>query len=331
MLYFRDSTLPKGEAVADFTIAALPESTIWIDLCSPTSDETRLVERLTGLSLPTVEDLSEIESSSRLYTNNGALFMSTPLVSRAITASPEVTPVGFILSRKLLITVRYAELASFDTFHDRMASPGNFHHSSVGAFVGLLDSILDRMADVLEKVGDDLAVLSKRAFRGDTLKPAKGHTASKEALDMRTILRRIGRSGDLSSSIRDSLLGVNRMVGYMSGLTEDWTPAEVKPYIKTLKDDAASLNDYISHLTNKVQLLLDATLGLINIEQNNTFRILTIVSVVGIPPTLVASMYGMNFKYMPELSWSWGYPWGLGLIALSAIIPLVWFKFRGWN
>jgi len=331
MLYFRDSTLPKGEAVADFTIGSLPESTIWIDLYSPTPDESRLVERLTGLSLPSVEDLSEIESSSRLYTDKGTLFMSAPLVSRAVTASPEVTPVGFILSRHLLITVRYAELSSFDTFHERMASPGNFHHSSVGAFVGLLDAILDRMADVLEKVGDDLAVLSKRAFRGDTLKSAKGHTASKEALDMRAILRRIGRSGDLSSSIRDSLLGVNRMVGYMSGPTEEWTPNEVKPYIKILKDDAASLNDYVGHLTNKVQLLLDATLGLINIEQNNTFRILTIVSVVGIPPTLIASMYGMNFKYMPELSWAWGYPWGLGLIALSAIIPLVWFKFRGWN
>ena len=332
MLYFRDSTLPKGEEVADFTIPSLPESTIWIDLFSPTPEETQLVERLTGLSLPTVESLSEIESSSRLHTESGALFMSAPLVSRAITASPEVTPVGFILSRRLLITIRYAELSSFDTFHDRMASPGNFHHSSVGAFVGLVDAILDRMADVLEKVGDELAGLSKRTFRADNLSAQKHHgKVTRETADMRAILRRIGRSGDLASSIRDSLLGVNRMVGYMSSLAEEWMPSEVKPYIKTLKDDAASLNDYIVHLTNKVQLLLDATLGLISIEQNNTFRILTIVSVVGIPPTLIASMYGMNFKYMPELSWAWGYPWGLGLIALSAIIPLVWFKLRGWN
>lgn len=148
---------------------------------------------------------------------------------------------------------------------------------------------------------------------------------------MRVILRRIGRAGDLASTIRDSLLSVNRIIAYMAGLADEWTPAEVKPYIKTLRDDAVSLNDYVNHLTNKVQLLLDATLGLISIEQNNTFRILTIVSVAGIPPTLIASMYGMNFKYMPELSWAWGYPWGLGLIALSAIIPLIWFKFRGWS
>jgi magnesium transporter len=309
----------------------LPEGTIWVDLFSPTPEEVRLVENLTGLSLPTIESLSEIESSSRLYTENDALFMSAPLISRATTNSPEVAPIGFILTRQILVTIRFAEMSSFDTFHERMTTSGSFHHSSPGVFVGLVDAILDRMADILEHVGDDLAVLSKRTFRSDSLKPSKNHTTSRETMDMRAILRRIGRAGDLASSIRDSLLGVNRMVAYMSGLTEEWTPVEVRPYIKTLRDDAVSLNDYVTHLNNKVQLLLDATLGLISIEQNNTFRILTIVSVVGIPPTLIASMYGMNFKHMPELNWDWGYPWGLGLIALSAIIPLVWFKFRGWS
>ncbi|MFZ3034387.1 MAG: magnesium transporter CorA family protein [Parvibaculum sp.] len=331
MLYFRDCKHPKGEAIADFAATSLPEGTIWIDLFSPTPEEVHLVEKLTELSLPTIDSLSEIESSSRLHTENGVLFMSAPLVSRATSNSPEVTPIGFILTRKILVTIRYAEMSSFDTFHERMTMSGSFHQSSPGVFVGLVDTILDRMADILERVGDELAILSKRTFRSDHLTPSNGNRASKEAIDMRAILRRIGRAGDLASSIRDSLLGVNRMVAYMAGLTDEWTPVEVKPYIKTLRDDAVSLNDYVTHLNNKVQLLLDATLGLINIEQNNTFRILTIVSVVGIPPTLIASMYGMNFKYMPELSWAWGYPWGLGLIAVSAIIPLIWFKIRGWN
>ena len=97
-----------------------------------------------------------------------------------------------------------------------------------------------------------------------------------------------------------------------------------------MRQDVLSLSDYDGHISNKVQLLLDATLGLINIEQNNIIKVLTIVSVVGIPPTLIASMYGMNFKIMPELNWSWGYPYGLALIALSAVLPLVWFKWRGW-
>jgi len=117
---------------------------------------------------------------------------------------------------------------------------------------------------------------------------------------------------------------------FVSTLAADWLPAEVKPRLQTLRQDVTSLNDYDAHLVNKVQLLLDATLGLINIDQNNMIKVLAIVSVVGVPPTLVASMYGMNFKYMPEFDWAWGYPYGLAVIALSAVLPLLWFKWRGW-
>lgn len=330
MLFFHDCSIKNDEPVTDFSVTSVPEGVIWIDLLSPTPEEVRHVEAITSLTLPTAESLSEIETSSRLHTGDGAIFMSAPLVSKSTTSAPVVSPVGFVLTRTLLITVRFSELAAFATFTERMTKSGTFHHSSPGAFVGLTDAILDRMADVLERVGDELAIISHRTFRSEHL-DIKSQRAIKDSAEMRSILRRIGRAGDLASTIRDSLLGVNRMIAYMSGLAEEWTPAEVKPVIKTLRDDAVSLNDYVTHLNNKVQLLLDATLGLISIEQNNTFRILTIVSVAGIPPTLVASLYGMNFKYMPELDWAWGYPWGLGLIALSAIIPLIWFKYRGWS
>jgi magnesium transporter len=144
------------------------------------------------------------------------------------------------------------------------------------------------------------------------------------------VLRRVGRCGDLASKIRDSLLGIGRIVPYVSSMGADWLPGEVKPHLRTLHQDIVSLTDYDHHLTNKVQLLLDATLGLINVEQNDIIKVLTIVSVVGVPPTLVASMYGMNFKHMPELDWAWGYPYGLALILLSAVLPVAWFKWRGW-
>ncbi|MDO8289252.1 MAG: magnesium transporter CorA family protein [Parvibaculum sp.] len=331
MIFFRDRGNPDDDAVTDLSATEFPAHVIWVDMFNPTPDEVQFIERLTSLHLPNHEDLKEIESSSRLYTESGALFMSSPLVANAGTSSPEVSPVGFILTRKVLVTIRYAEFSSFATFVQTLAKDDVCHYSSVGAVAGLLDAIIDRMADVLENVGEDLAVLSRRTFRGDHLSATKSRGTSRENADMRVILRRIGRAGDLLSTIRDSLLGVSRMIGYVGGLAEEWTPTDVKPYIKSLREDAVSLNDYVGHLNNKVQLLLDATLGLINIEQNNIFRILTIVSVVGIPPTLVASMYGMNFKFMPELDWAWGYPWGLGLIAISAIIPLVWFKLRGWS
>lgn len=329
MLVLHECAGAKGDTVTDFTATSIPDGVVWIDMLEPTAEEVAFVEKITSLTLPNYDALSEIESSSRLYVEKGALFMSTPLVFKATSGAPELTPVGFILTRKLLITIRFAELSAFTTFHDRAAKPGTVHPSSAGVFAALLDAVIDRMADVLENVGAELATLSKRAFRSDPL-TGKSRAANKENADMRALLRRIGRAGDLGSTIRDSLLGVSRMIPYMTGLADEWLPEEVRPHLKTLRQDAMSLNDYEAHLTNKVQLLLDATLGLINIEQNNIFKVLTIVSVAGIPPTLIASMYGMNFKNMPELSWAWGYPWGLGLIVISTLIPLIWFKVRGW-
>ena len=158
----------------------------------------------------------------------------------------------------------------------------------------------------------------------------KAGTPAREDANLRVILRRIGRCGDLASRIRDSLLGVGRIVPYVLGQCTGWLPGELHSRLETQRADIASLNDYDAHLTNKVQLLLDATLGLINIEQSNIIKVLTVVSVVGVPPTLVASMYGMNFHNMPELDWAWGYPWGLSLILISAVGPLIWFKVRGW-
>jgi magnesium transporter len=275
-------------------------------------------------------ELSEIESSSRLRTIKDALYLSTPLVYRADTGNPLVTSVGFVVRHDLLITVRFDELKAFATFAENARKPGAVHHSSAGAFTGLVEAIIDRMADALESVGRDLDAVSKRIFRDNTTEPKRRHRPAREDADLREILRGVGRAGDLTSKIRDTLLGFGRIVPYVLTAGTAWLPPEVKPRLETLRLDIGSLSDYDTHLTNNVQLLLDATLGLINIEQNNIIKVLTIVSVVGVPPTLVASMYGMNFHDMPELSWSWGYPYGLALIALSAILPLAWFKIRGW-
>jgi magnesium transporter len=307
----------------------LPDGVVWIDLLNPDAAEIGFVEQATGLHVPSFEELSEIESSSRLHVEHGALYLSTPVVFRADSGEPIATPVGFVLTPKILITVRFKALPVFTSFRERAAKPYAVHRSSAGAFVGLLEAIVDRIADVLERVGADLDIVSHRVFRAEPRKGAKRRPAREDA-SLREILRRVGRGGDLASKIRDSLLGIGRMVPYVASLAADWLPAEVKPHLETLRQDIASLNDYDAYLTNKVQLLLDATLGLINIEQNNIIKVLTIVSVVGVPPTLVASMYGMNFKNMPELDWAWGYQYGLALIALSAIGPILWFKLRGW-
>ena len=324
MLTLRSRTGEVDQPQVDLGDAAAMRDAVWIDLLNPSPSETAFVERMTGLRLPSFADLSEIETSSRLRAQNGVLYLSAPLVHRANADDPRTTPVGFVLGPELLVTVRFEELTAFNTFGQTV--PGNASE----AFAGLIEAIVDRLADVLERIAAELDTLSHRLFRAEQIEGSKHRRPARSAADLRIILRRIGASGDLASKIRDGLLGIGRMVPYVESLGAAWLPEGVKPRLETVRHDLHSLSDYDVHLVNKVQLLLDATLGLINVEQNNIIKVLTIVSVVGVPPTLVASMYGMNFKDMPELSWAWGYPYALALIALSAVGPLLWFRWRGW-
>jgi magnesium transporter len=312
------------EPPPDLGAATLQPEIVWIDLLKPGAEERAFVEHATGLRLPTFEDLSEIESSSRLRMVDGALFLSAPLVYRADAADPQTTPVGFILTRERFITVRFETPTVF------AAASQASYPSGCEAFAGLLEAIVDRIADILERIAAELDEVSHRLFRSGPVEAGLDRRPARANADLRAILRRIGRSGDLASKIRDSLLGVGRIVPYVENNGAAWLPEEAKTRLHTLHQDIYSLGQYDEHLTNKLQLLLDATLGMINIDQNNIIKVLTIVSVVGVPPTLVASMYGMNFHNMPELNWAWGYPYGLALIAISAIAPLLWFRWRGW-
>ena len=313
----------------DLAAAELPRDVVWIDVLDARSDETAVIERLTRLRLPSFADLSEIEASSRLCTENGALFLSAPLLYRDGAGRPEPTPVGFVLTADRLVTVRFKPLPSFETFARSMSNPDEQPRTAATVFVSLLDAIVDRIADVLEAIASDLDSLSHLLFLAG---PASGqvYRPAREQADLRRSLQAVGRSGDRSSQIRDTLLGIARIVPFALSHAADWLDAQTKADLETLRQDLASLSDYDAHLLNKVQLLLDTTLGLINIEQNNIIKVLTIVSVVGVPPTLVASIYGMNFKAMPELDWAWGYPYALMLIVLSAILPMLWFRWRGW-
>jgi magnesium transporter len=300
-----------------------PASAIWFDLVDPTEAERAIVETATGLSIPTRAQVSEIESSSRLNTIGDALYLSTPAIARNTADVPEVSPIGLVLSPRHLISIRFAELTAFSTAGQRLPS----RTCSAEAFVLLLEAIVDRLADVLEQVGSRLDDVSKDVFQPDSYAPPR-HRAADAAL--RDTLRTVGRIGDHVSKLREALLGVGRIVPYVSEMAHGWLPEGLGSRLRTLRRDIDSLRDYDGHLDNKVQFLLDATLGFITIQQNNIFKILTVVSVVGIPPTLMAGIYGMNFKYMPELTWSWGYAFGWAVIIISALIPLAWFRWRRW-
>jgi magnesium transporter len=296
----------------------------WFDLFDPTQDERASVERVTGLALPTREQLSEVESSSRVSIDNGVLYLSVPGVIHVDDAEEMPSPVGFILSPAALVTIRYARLHSFDQVTAKLRQDGK-GVTSAEIFTRLVEAMIDFGADMLERFGSDLHRISRSVF--PRAQRRKRHL--RDDLRLRNMLADVGKTGERLSELRDTLQGLERIVLFAYDRAE-WMPPDLHDRLKTGRDDLISLGNYETQLYEKGQFLLDAVLGFINTEQNDIFRVLTIVSVIGIPPTLIASMYGMNFKNMPELSWKWGYQWGLGLIALSILVPIIWFRRRGW-
>ena len=295
----------------------------WVDLLNPTSDEISHVESEFGVEVPSRESLQEIESSSRLRAEGRVLYVSMPLAIEAADFAP--VPLGFILSPQLLVTLRFSEVHAFAQVKARIETGP--HMGSAAAFCALMEAMVDFSADKLEKLSSDLAAVSARAFRPQASPRQADRRISR---GLRDCLNAIGIAGDDLSRIRESILGLQRIIGFISKMAADWLLPDEKTRLSTAQQDLISLIDFEAHLSGKTQFLLDAILGFINTEQNEIFKVLTIGSVVGIPPTLIASMYGMNFHNMPELSWRWGYPYGLALIALSTLLPILWFKRRGW-
>jgi magnesium transporter len=300
--------------------------TAWIDLCDPTAEEIAHAAALSKLRIPSRSELEEIESSSRLRVENGALYLSMPVSAHREQNESEPTPVGFLLSRTMLVTLRYTELQGFENAKRQLAQ-GDSRPMSIDIFIALLEGMVDFGADTLEEIAADLIRMSRRVF--DAYGSQKGRNRARSNAGLRQALMNVGQRGERLSQIRESLLGLQRIAAFVAEKCNDWIEEDEHARLRTATSDLASLNDFEVHLTDKVQFLLDAVLGFINTEQNDIFKVLTIVSVVGIPPTLVAGIYGMNFQ-MPEYHWHYGYAWGLFVIFLSTIVPIAWFKWRRW-
>lgn len=304
----------------------LPTEVIWIDLLNPTNEEKALVESRANVRIPSIEALTEIESTSRLSVDHDVLYLSIPGVAQGDTEDAHLSPAGFILTKRVLITVRFAPLPFFDSVAEKVKHDDALR-SAAAVFTALLEAMVDRGADVLERLAAELNTVSRSVFRGD---PSRPRHIVRSNNTLRRALMAVGKTGDRLALARDALLGIGRIAPFVLGLRRDWIVPEFEGRLEALAKDMQSLNDYEDQLSNKVQFLLDAILGFITIQQNDLFKILTIVSVVGIPPTVVVGIYGMNFKHMPELDWIAGYPFGLAMVALSALIPLAYFKWRGW-
>ncbi|WP_232628643.1 magnesium transporter CorA family protein [Methylobacterium sp. Leaf118] len=326
---------PQGAVEADHLHeGAPPKHAVWIDLNDPTAEEARRVEQATGLRIPSRAALSEVELSSRLRRNRDGISLSTPMVTFD-RSDFSLKPLGFLLNDNHLVTVRFHEMRAFAAVRARVDAGDGDGSTGARMFLLIVEELVDNLADLLEEMSGDLDGLSTRVFDFDAgarpgARKGDANAPKRRDLALRRLLRSVGRHGKSLSKVRASLLGLERIVAFAKGECDAYLDGDDAPRFETLARDIASLDEFETRLSETLQFLLDATLGLINIEQNNAFRILTVVSVVGVPPTLVASMYGMNFKHMPELDWVYGYPYGLALIAISAVVPLIFFRSKGW-
>ena len=298
---------------------------VWIDLDRATPAEREEASRLTGLRVPDLHEVAEIESSSRMAVEDGTLFLTTPALNRSADGTLVLAPLGFVVSADRLLTVRFAQSALVDHFAACWHAPAG-PLTGMQPFLGLLEAMVDKLADVLEQLGAELDAISASLFQNG---PAGRLSGRRRTQFLNDTLAGIGGKGARISQLRDSLLGIGRIVRFVPQ-SVSWPTQEDQHRLATIDRDVASLNDYDVQLTGRVQFLLDATLGFISIDQNDTIKVLTVVSIVGIPPTFIASLYGMNFHDMPELAWRYGYPYALCLITLSIVVPLLIFWRKGW-
>jgi magnesium transporter len=313
-------------SVVDPDQGTIPASATWIDLEEPTREEEKLVEQAIAHNVPTKEELAEIEPSSRLFERDGALYMTLSAIYGINKGQPATTPIGFVLAGNRLVTVRYAAPKPFLLFADHVRREPQIARDAMNVLVRLLDALIDRLADELEASGAEIEKISNQIFRREA--DARRIPAAR----LTAMLTRIGRAQSLLAKIRETAVSTGRLLSFLgaSDWVNDQVNAGARTHLSSLTTDVSSLIDHSGFLADNLIFLLDAALGLISVEQNAAMKLFSWAAVIFLPPTLVAGIYGMNFDHMPELNWLYGYPFALSLIVASAVLPVWYFKRRGW-
>jgi magnesium transporter len=291
----------------------------WIDLINPSDEEREHAAGLLGTKLPARDETSAIELSSRFSSANSVLRLNIPLFVRSDGTKGPMTPLGFVLTPTMLASVRYAESISFNQVGAAM-SGADAPHSGTDVFIALMEGIVDVAADRLEDLGNRLSNLSEQVF-----------TDSREARSkLRRALLEVGSMQRQVTQIRSAMLGVSRVIIYLCDSAPAWIDSQLHGRFRAIQGDISSLSEFQQQLNDRLQFMLDAVLGFINNDQNDIMKVLTIVSVVTVPPMILAGIWGMNFKSIPEYDWPHGYAFALSMIVLSMLIPVIWFKSKKW-
>ncbi len=303
----------------------IPAGSVWIDLLNPTPGEDKKIETHLGISIPTREEMHDLEPSEIIYTENGAHYMTARVICQSDTQVPKLADVTFILTEKALVTVRYDEPGAFNIFLNRVGKPGGCGMQPAAVIEGLIEAIVDRAAEVLRGVGDRIDEASRRVFEGKS-------SAVEQNSAYQSIIRTIGQYEHIISNVRESMVSVERVLLFLS--TNFKRPTKVAsgfaPEWRTAVRDVQAIEEHATFISSKLSFMLQATLGLVGLEQNKIIKLFSVVAVVLMPPTLIASIYGMNFEKMPELKWDYGYPMALAMMVVFAILPYLFFRWKKW-
>ncbi len=298
---------------------------VWYDLVEPTNGDDRQVEKILEITIPTREEMKDIEPSSILYREGNALHMTARILCQSESDNPRLIDASFILTQKAMVTVRYDDPRAFQMFASRLGRPDACGHEPAAMLDGLIDSIVDRAGEVLRRVGEDIESLSHSVFAA----PTNNLSAGKGFGDA---IRRLGRIGDLTSHVRESMVSLDRMLLFLaSNARRAENGFDLLAEWQTDIADVKAIEDHAEFLAGKTEFMLNATLGLVSLEQNNIVKIFSVLAVIFMPPTLIASIYGMNFKSgMWELEWEYGYALALCLMVLSCIATFSFLKWKRW-
>lgn len=300
--------------------SALPSGTpVWLDLLDPDDAERAYAEKLLGTTLPRRDQISAIELSSRFRTDKEILRLNIPAFVRAESGRGAMTPLGFVLTPKLLVSLRYGESLAF-MHASKLATTADGPDNSIDTFIGLIENIVNVSADRMEETASELSKLSRAVFSDE-----RGQRGL-----LRGALFKVGTAQRQIVQLRSAMLGVSRVIAYLCEMSPDWIDKKKLDRFKTIQTDIGSLNEFDQQLSDRLQFLLDAVLGFINNNQNDIMKVLTIVSVVTIGPMTLAGIWGMNFKSIGEYDWPHGYAMALTVMAISVIVPLIIFKWKKW-
>jgi magnesium transporter len=320
------STKAEGDARLERCPVGSLDNAVWIDMVNPTPEDDRLVEAHLGISIPTREEMRDLEPSELNYTEGGARYMTARVICHSETEVPKVVDVTFILTEKALVTVRYDEPGAFTIFRNRATKAGGCGTQPEAVLDGLVETIVDRAAEVLRGTGDRVDMLSSRVFSERGTKVERGGA-------YQVIITKIGQFEHIVSNVRESMVSIERVLLFLSAIYQNRPAKQGAAFAAEWRSavrDVQAIEEHATFLSSKLSFLLQATLGLVGIEQNKIIKLFSVVSVALMPPTLIASIYGMNFKAMPELEWPLGYPMALGLMVLFAAVPIWYFRRKGW-